>query len=381
MAGTAVAGELSGARARGGPAVGFRFAVATRADDAELRAFLRDMPTPGGVSLAATREPDYFAGEGAGGAKDTTIIARLDGRLVCMGRCSRRKMYAGGSLREVGYLGELRLAPGTPRGLEALRQGYAFFTELERAYPADAYFTCVANKNIRARSVLEGGRLGLPDYRPAAELRTLAWPAPRRARRLEGPDVTVELGELIAFLDAQARRRALTTPWSAASVGDLGRHGLRAEDFRVVRESGRIVAAAALWDQSAWRQTVVAGYARGPRLARPWINLALRLAGRAGLPPPGGVLRRACVHGLAVAEGAERRLPELCARLEATARRRGVAWLVVTLDARDEGLRAALPKRVGAQVYATRLHLVGLPGFPEAAWSGDELVRPEAGWL
>ena len=359
----------------------FRFAGATRADEAELRAFLRNTPTPGGVRLAAAREPDYFAGEGAGEAADTTIIARLDGRVVCMGRCSRRKMYAGGSLREVGYLGELRLAPGTPRGLEALREGYAFFAELERARPAEAYFTCVATQNHRARLVLEGGRLGLPRYHPVAELRTLAWPVPQRATLKASPDEVVDAGELVAFLDGEARRRALTTPWNEASLRSLGRHGLHLEDFCVVRASGRIVAAAALWDQSAWRQTLVAGYSGGLRAARPWINLALRLAGRANLPPAGGELRQASLHGLSVATGAEGCLAELCARLEARARRRGVAWLVASLDARDERVRAALPKRLGAQVYSTRLHAVRFPDFDEVILRGDEWVRPEAGWL
>ena len=38
-----------------------RFDLATPADDAALRALLRAMPVPGTVTLAATREPAFFA--------------------------------------------------------------------------------------------------------------------------------------------------------------------------------------------------------------------------------------------------------------------------------------------------------------------------------
>jgi hypothetical protein len=357
MAGNTVAGELSAVDAR---ASGVEFAVATRADEAELRTLLRATPTPGAVSLRFEREPDYFAGENVGGASDRTIVARRDGRVVCMGRCSRRVVYVNGRLSEVGYLGELRLAPGTRGGLAVLRAGYAFFARLEAERPAEFYYTSVAQSNVRARSVLESGRLGLPKYEALADLTTVAWPV-RLGGQCAGNEARGDEKELVEFLDTQARRHALAMPWDAEVWSALGRHGLVAEDFCVVRREGRIVAAGSAWDQSAWRQTVVAGYAGATEWLRPVINGLAGLAGRPGLPAIGGRLSQARVHPLSVAEGADAAVTdELLEKLEGRAKARGVEWLVASVAA-DDALRAVLARRSGAREYATRLYAVRHP--------------------
>lgn len=368
------------------------FAVAKLADEAELRALLRATPTRGGaVSLGFEREPDYLKGEGVAGANDTTIVARRGGRVVCMGRCSRRTMYVGGERRVAGYLGELRLAPDTRGGLAVLCAGYGFFArhEATRAEgPADFYFTSVATGNARARAVLENGRrIGLPEYAARAELVTVAWPVRREARgsAMEASAGGMEEAReaLYGFLDTEARRHALAMPWAAETWAALGAGGLGLEDFCVVRRAGRIVAAGGVWDQAAWRQTVVAGYAGALRWARGWVNAGAWLAGRPGLPAVGERLRQACVHPLAVAKDAKgAEVDELLLKLEACAARRGVEWLVASVAAKDR-LRAVLARRAGAREYATRLYEVRLPGLTTRG--GFELrgqaVRPEAGLL
>lgn len=378
MAWTAAAGELNKAFA-GADAM---FSVATREDEAELRALLRAMPTPGAVSLRFDREPDYFAGENVGGAKDTTIVARRDGRVVCMGRCSRRSVYVNGRWREAGYLGELRLAPGTPRGLAVLRAGYAFFAQTEAAAgTAEFYYTSVAAENMRARAVLEGGRAGLPKYEALADLTTVVWPVRRGQADVES-ESRPKGKELIDFLDARARRHALATPWTEGAGEALHRHGLAAEDFCAVRRAGRIVAAGGVWDQSAWRQTVIAGYAGAAGWLRPVISGFSKLTGRPGLPPVGGRLRQACVHPLAADESVGPEvLEELIEMLERRAKARDVDWLVASVAA-DDPARALLRRRGGALEYATRLYEVALPGTTRTgAGLLGQRVRPEAGLL
>jgi hypothetical protein len=377
MAGNTVASELRGADAR---AAGVEFAVATRADEAELRALLRATPTPGAVSLRFEREPDYFAGENVGGARDTTIVARRGGRVVCMGRCSRREVYVGGRRCEAGYLGELRLAPDTPNGLAVLRAGYAFFARIEAENPAEFYFTSMAQSNVRARAVLESGRVGLPKYEPLADLITVAWPVPMRG--VPRNEELADAEELAVYLDAQAKRHALTMTWDATRWAELKRHGLGVEDFCVVRRDGRIVAAAGVWDQSEWRQTVVAGYGGATGRMRPLINGLARLAGRPGLPPAGGRLRQACVHPLAVSAEATADVgAELLTALERRARAKGVEWLVASVGA-DDALRGLLGRRAGAREYATRLSAVRLHGREsEPTDLRGQIVRPEAGLL
>ena len=49
-------------------------ALATPADEADVRALLRNTVMPGAVRVAFTREPDYFAGEGLAGAVDRKSV-------------------------------------------------------------------------------------------------------------------------------------------------------------------------------------------------------------------------------------------------------------------------------------------------------------------
>jgi hypothetical protein len=398
MAGAVVTGAMNpgaGATAKRAEVV---FSVAGPADEAELRALLRATPMAGAVRLRFEREPDYFAGGNDDGAGDTTIIARQAGRVVCLGRCSRRTVYVNGIRRESGYLGELRLLPNTPRGLAVLQAGYAFFDRLEAARADGAagfYFTSVATTNRRARAVLAGGRLGLPEYQPLAELVTVAWPVSTGRTWGEGRLVaavagigtvagleTVDAGELTEFLDQQARRYALAMPWTAASWPTLRRQGLGPEHFCVVRRAGRIVAAAGIWDQSGWRQTVVDGYVGVTARIRPLINGLAWLAGRPGLPAAGARLKQASVHPLAVvADANAAEVGALLHALEKRAAALGVEWLVASLAAEDP-LRAVLQRRRGAREYLTQLYAVNLPGSVGMALDLDgQPVRPEAGRL
>ena len=139
-----------------------RFAVATEADDAAIRRLLRDNPMRGAVSVTFEREPDYFRGANIAGGEDQTIVAFDDGRLVCMGRCTRRECWVNGAARRAGYLGELRLDASARGRFGILRDGYRFFHESQRDAPASLYFTSIAADNARARRLLETGARGLP---------------------------------------------------------------------------------------------------------------------------------------------------------------------------------------------------------------------------
>lgn len=357
-----------------------QFAIANCSEDAELRAFLRSHPTPGDVSLRFEREPSYFAGEYVAGARDTTIVARQNGRIVCMGRCSRRELYLDGKLRTIGYLGELRLAPNTQRGLEILRRGYTFFAQLEAANPADFYFTSVAVSNSRAQTVLESGRLGLPLYQPLAKLQTLACPVRKSARKAKVTKPAAE-SELTEFLDTWAREQNLASPWSEQSWFDLQAGGLAPEHFSVVRRAGRIVAAAGLWDQTAWRQTVIHDYSGRLRWLRPILNPGLALAGCPRLPAPGQRLRQACLHPFVVAPDVPpNSVAELIDSLEAQATQRGLQWLVVSAADGDPMLFPLL-RRFGTRSYETQLYTVRLPEIPQISFDRAHPIRPEVGFL
>jgi len=156
------------------------FELATERDDAEVRRLLRDNPMQSQIALSLEREPSFFADSDLPGEAKQTIVARENGRVVCMGSCTTRLRFVGGEQLRVGYLGGLRL-DGTVAGrFDIVRGGYEFFHELQRENPADIYFTSIAADNERARRFLERGLPGMPRYNFVGEFVTGLLPVLRR---------------------------------------------------------------------------------------------------------------------------------------------------------------------------------------------------------
>lgn len=380
---TAAAGALR--PAHGAPrSRGLCVRLATSADDAALRQLLRRSVIPGAVRVAFTREPAYAAGSGIAGAADATVIAERDGQLTAMGRCSVHTLHRNGLPRRVAYLGELRFDPAAPTSVRGMREGYAVLAEAAARAGAEGCFTSISEDNVRARRILEnGGRLGLPAYRPFCRLVTLLAPVKARAARDHGNDSavggTIDPAALSAFLEHHSRSAQLTLTWDDARWRALAAHGISPHDFVVIRRSGRIVGAAGVWDQRAFKQTVIDGYAGVLRYTRPLANAALALGARPPLPAPGAVF----AQGALLALGADdpRDWPALWRAAEARAAARGLSWLTLALDDRDPAC-APLRRLMRARVYRTSLYDVTWPDRPTWPDAWDERpVRPEVGLL
>jgi hypothetical protein len=340
---------------------------------------LRTSVIPGAVRVAFTREPDYFAADGLAGGEDTTVVARRDGRVIGSGRCSVYSLMRNGVPRRIGYLSILRVAERTPESARLLREGYELLGH-EVVAGADGFFTSIATDNARARRVLErGGRLGLPSYRPLCDLVTLVGavaPPTRTPRAAESP---VSEPELTEFLEQRSQDAHLALSWEPSRWRDLARHGVSAREFSVVRQEGRIVAAAGVWDQRSFRQTVVDGYEGWLRAARPLLNAAMAVRRRPLLPRPGTILAQGTLLGAAAADPAA--WPALWRLVRHRAAAAGLSWLCLSRDARDPGL-AILRRLMKGQEYRTTLYEVTWREGPR--WSDPwdaRFFRPEVSLL
>ncbi|MEZ5294040.1 MAG: hypothetical protein R2745_23355 [Vicinamibacterales bacterium] len=357
---------------------GVRLAIAD--DDAGLRALLRRSVMPGAVTVAFTREPAYGAGAGLAGADERTIVLEHDGTVVGMGRCSVRTLHRNGRPCRLGYLSELRTDAGIPGVGRALREGYRLLGDWAASTGVEGVFTSIADDNARARQVLEhGGRLGLPAYRAVCELVTLVAPVARGTAVPADGAAAPAVDELTAFLARHAPSTHLTLAWDGDLWTALAAHGLTPVDFAVVRDRGRIVAAAGLWDQRAFRQIVVDALHGALGVMRPVVNLALGLRGRPVLPGPGDVVAQAAVVAPTVAEAGH--WPALHAALQARAAARGLAWTTVALDRRDPALTACR-RLLRPREYRTTLYDVrwSLQRSAPEAWDARGF-RPEVGLL
>lgn len=373
MAGLAAGSELTQAR-------GVEIGPARADDDAALRALLRNGPMPGRIRIALTREPSLFAADGMAGGTEFTVVARRDGRAVGLGRCTVHGLTRNGSRRRIGYLSALRLEPEVHGGARLIREGYEHLLE-RLAGAVDGCITSIAADNERARRVLERGRrLGLPGYQPLGELVTLVAPVPRRLRPGAGrSDVWPWGPDADGFLRDQGLRAHLALGWEPWQWDGLARHGVTQGDWRLVRHAGEIVAAGAVWDQRAFRQTRIDGYRGALNAMRPVVNVARWIAGRPSLPAPGTILAQGSLLGASVAEPILWKW--LWPVLAQEAARRGLAWLSISRGAPDPELRI-LRHLTGAREYRTMLYAVEWPGGPRwpDEWD-DRPLRPEVGLL
>ena len=134
----------------------FEFALATEADDDELRALLRKIALPGNITLSFLREPSFFLAEQAGSTTSQVMVCkdRQLGRIVGIGSRNIRDVYIDGTLTRVGYLSMLR---GTPeaRGNIALARGYRYLQTLHADGAVPYYFTTILDDKIGRASCRE----------------------------------------------------------------------------------------------------------------------------------------------------------------------------------------------------------------------------------
>ncbi|MDB6030473.1 MAG: hypothetical protein JWM16_811 [Verrucomicrobiales bacterium] len=346
------------------------FALATRADDAEIRRLLRENPTSGQIALTFEREPDYFVDSDWPGSEKQTIIAREDGRVVCVGNCCLRQRFVNGKACRVGYLGGLRLDRRVAGRFDILRRGYEFFRALQSNSPADYYFTSIAADNQPARKFLERGLPGMPTYEFAGEFVTALLPVKRQRRIQTALKVeTADFEEVLSFLGRQGRQYQLAEYWTAQELTFLSTLGLGVEQFQCVRVDGHVAAVATIWDQRAFKQTVIQGYARGLAFARPLLNLAGRLLSTPRLPPHGSTMAHAFVSHMAINMEKPEAFTALIAHLLESLAGRGIEFLTLGCAATDPRLRLLRGKWRGRE-YLSRIYLVR---WPECGGSVREL--------
>jgi len=236
MAGTTAQSQLM--RHSADLSVGF----AAEADDAGLRRLLRETPMPGPIRISLEREPSYFGACRAEGGRYYTVCARdpETGRIVGMGCRTVRELYINGEPQRVGYLGQLRIAPGYRHmSRQLLRSGFALLRETRAADEVPFDITTIVGHNAAAQRVLEAGLPGLPRYRPLERILTMVIPIRRGQHPLPGDT-----------------------------------------DIIFPRQFQPVAALPPVWDQRMFKQLVVRGY-------EPWLRQFRWLL---RLPPVGTVL-------------------------------------------------------------------------------------------
>jgi hypothetical protein len=251
---------------------------------------LARIPLGGTPSLSYRREPDYFAGlQPAGEGVEVVGVYHGD---VLTGACARswKKLWVDGSVTRVGYLGGLRLPPECQRHMY-LAAGYRLLREIDKDKPGCLYLCTFLRQGSNSMQVMTRPRPGLLRFHSWGAYRAYCLLAPRHSSRVRFPAVhrarRQEVPHLLEFLNAEGCKKQFHPVLEARDFTDGSLRSLNGSPWYLWAPGGTIRAAAAVWDQTPWRQVVVEKYPRSVRLARPLLNGCLRLVGRQGLPNEG----------------------------------------------------------------------------------------------
>ncbi len=350
---------------RGGEGSEFALELAEAKDDPEIRRLLAENPVPGSISLGYLREPDYFLGCGPLGDFCQTLLVRHrpSGRLAGIACRAARPLFVNGRSLSVGYLGQLRVDRSF-RSRWLLSAGFRALRALHDDGRAPFYLTTLIEGNREAEGVLvRRPRRHFPLYRPLARLQTLALAAKRRrpsplagCELLSGDRVPLE--DLLRFWAETGRQRQFFPAWRQEDFapGAALTRGLRLEELLVAVREGAILGTLALWDQSAYKQSVVRGYSSPLRAGRPFYNLFARLAGRPRLPPVGSALSTVFGALLCVRGGSAAPFDALLEGALHRAAEGGRDWLLLGLCEGDPLL--AVAKRRPHVPYRSTLYAV-----------------------
>lgn len=360
------AGSVSTGALPGRPGSRLRFELVTTGNEDAVRRLLHDTPVPGWISLAYEREPDYLLGATLEGPVQQTVLARRaeDGAVVGTFSRSERLAYVNGRVRTLGYLGLLRMDTRFRGRTIYLREGYEACRRcLHDPARTPFYVTSIIEGNTTARRVLEAGLPGLPVYRPWQRFATLALPisaravpAPAGVRLLRC--TTERLVEVASCLQRNYARYALAPYWSADDLASGERcRGLGARDFLIAERNGRVVGCIALWDQRAFKQHVVQGYAPRTERWRRSLNLVARVLSLPRLPDVGSTLNEACLSHAAVDDDDAGVLLALISAALQDARLRGLDFVTLGLAACNPML-GAVKARFRHLEYRSILYVV-----------------------
>lgn len=359
-----------------------RYRVAHADDDANLRAMLREYEMESWVVVTLEREPSYFAAEGIFGRDHTFICEDFErGRPVGMYGCSILPCHVNGVAVEAGYLRALRVQAQYRHRLRILKQGYNSIPVLlgGQSIPRP-WFTSIAFENSNARRLLEKNLRGMPRYEPLGNLATCAFSVRRKRRTfLWEPACKADIPLLTSFYNSRASAFQFSPVLADAWLESLPRHGLKIEDFLILRRNGTIAACCALWDQTLCKQAVIKRYRFPVNIARPLVNACAALTSRMRLPPENSVLRNVFLAFFAVDGQFIHLTPKLLREAGEIAHAAGMDACLVGL-AESHPQLSRIRDILRPQLYMTYIESV--------AWKGDSAyplnrlpIQPEIAFL
>lgn len=285
--------------------------VADREDSAALCALLRKVHIRSALDITQERDPDFFRLLDMHLGEHEVLIAEgKDGSPGGLGTLSVRPGWVDGERRSVGYLGDLRIVPGSRAAVVMPKVFEIFLRRARERWGAELFYTVIFDENELARKVLverrDERRRSLPIYRPMTpfEMTNVQFTLPRgRPSRQVTHATERDLDELVEFLARHAKTRVMGDVLDADRLAARFRTwpGFSIESFLLVRDArGRIAGCTAPFDTTSFKRTRVLGYYDHMRWVRRFFDLGAKLLRYTPLPAPGDTFRFAFLSHLEI---------------------------------------------------------------------------------
>ncbi|MBR0660650.1 hypothetical protein [Neoroseomonas oryzicola] len=362
-----------------------RAEFATPADNAEILRILRENPVGGEIAVSYEREPDFFVASRAASLRSFVVVVRPENsdRIAGLGEISIQRLWLNGVATEVGYLHQLRV-DHPYRGSKAVI--YAGFSGLAALHGqgllAETYFSTIVTTNVAARRLLEAKRPGLPVFHHVEDLVTYLMPTSQPVRRPERVRTGGTPAGIAACLARNLSHRQYAMAWSEEDLVDPQIcPGLAINDFLTIGTGDNVRACAAVWDQAAFKQTVIRGYGSARGLRAP-IGGSGQVVTPPMMPAVGARLRIGFLSHLAVDDDDTRALDALItAACERARDEKGIELLALTLSTRHPSC-AWVQGNFRPHTYLSRLYQVAIDGTPPPTPLDPALfAQPEAALL
>ena len=238
--------------------------TASPEDGQEILRILESSAAKGSIELIYTRRPDAYESYRKD-AKDARVFISRDGERA-IGTCAElvRDVYIGGEVCRAAYVCGLKKDAEYEGGVGF---GARLIKDLQQN-DVDFYYCSVVAENTDARSMFEKSHR-LLSMKPISGYKTyiinpkVRVKAPKHSYTLRRA-TEADSSALLEFLRTEGRKKDLFPVIRA--FDDY--HDLRISDFYVLTDGESILATAALWKQTAYKQYVVKRYGGLMGLAR-----------------------------------------------------------------------------------------------------------------
>jgi hypothetical protein len=308
-----------------------KFERALPSDAPALLELIESVPAKGSIELLYTRRPNpllSYIKEAGGDAADVSVgvLRDADGKPWFMEVNVLREYFFDGEPVRVGYLGGVKKREGVSIKRNWLLGIFDF--EVGPASSASGFYFSVLAANKRGVKLFSKRRSYMPAVYHICDFSTfLINPKVLVYRKLTcncSVDYSKEKDEINEFINGFGKDfnlfpviKDITTQLS----------GVHSEDMFALRRDGEIVAFAALWDQSEYRQNIISGYHGAMRIASHLSGIS-NLLGYIPFPKEGETAKFAVIGLVCIKNQDQDLLKQLLSNIAKTARERGYKTIV-----------------------------------------------------